>query len=111
MQLAIADCDALEHDRRRLRSRRGPLLDEPGHAGVRHRRRGVVPLTEESLTFVVAKDVKFLQGRTWIGQDLFDQTQQPAPVLVQLSHVVQRRIRIQVEAQIGVSSAIVHEYH
>src|SRR6266550_5336661 len=102
MQFAIADRDALEHDRRRLRSRRSPLLDEPGNADVRHCRRRVVPLTQESLTFFVAKDVKLSQRSTGISQDLFDQTQQPAPVLVQLSYVVQRRIRIQVEAQVGV---------
>ncbi len=88
MKLAIAHRSVLEHDRRRLRGRCSPLLDEPRHADVWHRRRRVVPLTKESLTFRVTKDVKLSQRRSRISQDLFDQTQQPAPMLVQLSHVV-----------------------
>src|ERR1700733_14171508 len=98
MQFAITHRGVIEYDRRRLRSRCSPLLNEPGHADVPHHRRRVVPLTQESLTFLVAKNVNLSQRRTWILQDLFDQTQQSALVLVQFSYLVQGRIRIQVEA-------------
>src|ERR1700751_4486871 len=46
-----------------------------------------------------------------MSQHLIDQACQPAAMFVQFSHLVQRRVGIEVETQTGASSSVVDEHH
>src|ERR1700760_5142146 len=46
-----------------------------------------------------------------MSQHLIAQPCQPASMFVQFSHVVQRRVGIEVETQTGAGSSVVDEYH